>query len=142
MSFGKRPSCEMRLTLNTDGLIGSIAIGPEDPESWRQCSVSVRAWGFSADYSCCVRSEELHALLREIDAAIANLGQITEIDFGTLERGIRLKLTLDKRGHLEGCYEFSRDWRGPSLSGAFSADQTHLVGWAWELRAALTERSD
>jgi hypothetical protein len=38
---------------------------------------------------------------------------------------------------VDGKYEFARDWRGPFLSGSFTADQTHLSAWARELRSSL-----
>jgi hypothetical protein len=127
----------MGLHFSTDGLTGQIAFGPATSEGWRNCFVSVRAFGFAAEYTCDARDMELRSLLASLEGAVANIGQTQEIHFSTLERGFKFDLHLDRRGHLEGTYEFTRDWRGPCLSGRFSADQTHLACWAQELRVAL-----
>jgi hypothetical protein len=97
----------------------------------------VRAHGFTAEYVCVVRECELQRLLSDIEAALEQLGQPVTASFEALERGFAFELNLDRRGHLDGKYEFGRDWRGPFLSGSFSADQTHLRAWAQDLRAAL-----
>jgi hypothetical protein len=125
------------MDLNTDGLVGTIDIGPRDTEDWRQCTVAVRADGFSAEFVCSVRDEELRHFLSQIATALAQLGQPSTISFRALERGFGFEMELDRRGHVDGTYEFRRDWRGPCLSGWFSADQTHLRAWAEELRAIL-----
>jgi hypothetical protein len=127
------------MNLNTDGLVGTIDIGPPGREGWRQCAVAVRADGFSADYACSAREGELEEFLSRLEAALAQLGQRARISFQLLERGIRFELELGRGGHVDGKYEFCRDWRGPSLSGSFTADQTHLRAWANELKAALAD---
>src|SRR5438128_8581377 len=114
------------MKFNTDGLVGTIDIGPRDGEDWRQCEVAVRADGFSAEYVCSVRDEELRQLLVQLETALSNLGTPTTISFRALERGFAFELDLARGGHVDGKYEFGRDWRGPFLSGSFSADQTHL----------------
>jgi hypothetical protein len=121
------------MNLNTDGLVGSIEIGPRENEDWRHCAVAVRADGFSAEYGCSVRDEELRQFLSQIEAALSQLGQTSTILFHALERGFAFEMELDRRGHVDGKYEFGRDGRGPFLSGSFSADQTHLRAWAKEL---------
>jgi hypothetical protein len=125
------------MNLNTDGLKGCIHIGPRVAEDWRECAIAVRAGGFSAECTCFIREIELHQLLRQLESAVSRLGQARDIDFRTLERGITFTIRLDQRGHVEGKYEFGPDWRGPFLSGSFSADQTHLCAWAKELKVAL-----
>jgi hypothetical protein len=124
--------------LNTHGLVGTIDIGPSDGD-WRQCAVSVRADGFSADYECSAHEGELECFLERLEAALAQLGQPASISFQLLERGIGFELKPDRGGHVDGEYKFGRDWRGPFLSGSFTADQTHLRAWAKELKAALAE---
>ena len=125
------------MELNTDGLVGTISIGSRDEENWRPCAVAVRADGFSAEYVCSVRDEELRDFLSQLEAALANLGQPVTITFRALEGGLAFDLELGRGGHVDGKYEFGRDWRGPFLSGSFSADQTHLRAWANDLRSAL-----
>jgi hypothetical protein len=125
------------MNLNTDGLRGTIDIGPRDREDWRQCAVAVRADGFSAEYVCSVRDEELRQFLSMIEAALSRICQPSTISFRALKHGFAFELALDRRGHVDGKYEFGRDWRGPLLSGCFTADQTHLRAWAGDLRAAL-----
>ncbi|HTU19988.1 MAG TPA: hypothetical protein VMG10_18130 [Gemmataceae bacterium] len=125
------------MNFNTDGLIGTIDIGTRDKESWRQCAVAVRADGFSAEYVCSVRDEELRRFLLQLETALSQLGQPSTIRFRALECGFAFEMALDRRGHVEGNYEFGRDWRGPFLSGSFSADQTHLRAWAQDLRTVL-----
>jgi hypothetical protein len=125
------------MNFNTDGLVGTIDIGPRDAEDWRQCAVVVTADGFSADYVCSLRDEELQHLLSQLEGALAKLGQSVTISFHALERGFAFEIELGRGGHVDGKYEFGRDWRGPFLSGSFSADQTHLRAWAHELKSAL-----
>jgi hypothetical protein len=125
------------VTFNTDGLVGTIDIGPRDAENWRACVVDVRADGFTAHYVCSVRDQELRRLVSDIEGALARLGQRTSVEFCALERGFALKIELNALGHIDGEYEFCRDWPGPCLSGSFAADQTHLVIWAKELTQAL-----
>jgi hypothetical protein len=127
----------MQINFNTDGLTGSMDIGPPDEEGWRQSAVSVRADGFSADYVCSVRDEELRQFISQLETALSKLGQASTIIFGAMERGFAFEIEMDRGGHVDGKYEFGRDWRGPFLSGSFSADQTHLRAWAKELTIAL-----
>jgi hypothetical protein len=47
------------MNINTDGLIGTIDIGSRDVEDWRECAVVMRTGGFSAEYTCSVRDDEL-----------------------------------------------------------------------------------
>jgi len=125
------------MNLNTDGLEGSIEIDSCDEEECRQCAAAVRSAGFCADFVCVVRDEEFRQFLAQLETALAKVGQGYDFDFRTLERSIGFKIHLDRRGHVDGKFEFGPDWRGPFLSGLFSADQTHLRAWANELRAAL-----
>src|ERR1700687_2244410 len=125
------------MNLNTDGLVGTIDIGPREKEDWRQCAVAVRADGFSAEYVCSVRDEELRQFLSHLETALSKLGQAATISFRPLEHGFAFEIELGRGGHVDGKYEFSRDWRGPFLSGSFSADQTHLRTWAKDLASAL-----
>jgi hypothetical protein len=125
------------MNINTDGLVGTIDIGPRNNEDWHQCAVAVKADGFSAEYVCSVRDEELRQFLSQIETALSRLGQPSTIIFQALERGFAFEMELDRRGHVDGKYEFGRDWRGPFLSGSFSADQAHLRAWAKELRTIL-----
>jgi hypothetical protein len=127
------------MNLNTDGLVGTIDIGPLESGGWRQCTVTVRAGGFSADYECSAPEGELEYFLSQLEAALAQLGRPAKISFQLLERGIGFELELSRGGHVDGKYEFGRDWRGPFLSGPFTADQTHLRAWANELKVALAE---
>ena len=127
------------MNLNTDGLVGTIDIGPLEDGDWRRCTVAVRADGFSADYECSAREGELDYFISQLEAALAQLGQPARISFQLLERGIGFELELGRGGHVDGKYQFGRDWRGPFLSGSFTADQTHLRVWAKELKAALLE---
>lgn len=125
------------MKFNTDGLVGVIEIGSRSDEKWRECWVAVKADGFSAEYVCSVRDEELQRFLSHIETALSKLGQPSTIDFQALERGFAFELELDKCGHVEGKYEFAPDWRGPFLSGSFTADQTHLRAWAEDLKNTL-----
>lgn len=125
------------MNINTDGLVGTIDIGPRGAEDWRECAVAVRADGFSAEYTCSVRDEELRQFLVQLEDAIARLGQPVSFQFQVLERGFAFEIEMGRGGHVDGKYEFGCDWRGPFLSGSFSADQTHLRAWAGELRSAL-----
>jgi hypothetical protein len=127
----------MELILNTEGLKGSIVIGPIKEEEWRGFWVSVQDSGFTAEFPCESRGDGLEVFRDELEAALGELGKERVIEFRTLEHGIALTLKLDKRGHVEGTFEFTRDWRGPVLSGSFAADQTHLASWARALREGL-----
>jgi len=127
----------MGMNFNTDGLVGSINIGPRDVEDWRECAVAMKADGFSAEYTCSVRAEELRHFLSQLEDALARLGQVVSFKFQALERGFTFEIEMDRGGHVDGKYKLGRDWRGPFLSGSFTADQTHLSVWARELRSAL-----
>ena len=37
------------MNINTDGVVGTIDIGPRDVEDWRECAVVMRADEFSAE---------------------------------------------------------------------------------------------
>jgi hypothetical protein len=126
------------MNFNADGLHGSIAIGSRGADDWRNCAVAVRADGFTEEYVCSVRHEEWQAFLEQLETACSKLGQPSLFSFRALEHGISLEIQMDRGGHVEGKYEFARDWRGPCLSGSFTADQTHLRLWAKELRQALS----
>src|SRR5262245_40145922 len=125
------------MKFNTDGLVGTIEIGPRNEEDWRECAVAMRANGFSDEYTCSVRDQELQQLLSQLEDALAKLGQAVSFRFQALERGFAFEIEMGRGGHVDGKYEFGRDWRGPFLSGSFAADQTHLRAWAAELRSAL-----
>jgi hypothetical protein len=125
------------MNINTDGLVGTIDIGPRDVEDWRECAVVVRADGFSAEYSCSVRDEELRHFLSQLEDALSRLGHAVSFEFQALERGFGFEIEMGRGGHVDGKYRFERDWRGPCLSGSFTADQTHLAAWIRELRSAL-----
>jgi hypothetical protein len=127
----------MGINFNTVGLIGTIGIGPRDVGDWRECAVALRAAGFSAEYTCSVRDEELRRFLSQLESAIAKLGQAVSFQFQVLERGFAFEIAMSRGGHVDGKYMLGRDWRGPFLSGSFTADQTHLRAWAGELRSAL-----
>jgi hypothetical protein len=86
-----------------------------------------------------VRDDELRQFLLQLETALSNLGRPTTISFCALERGFAFEMELSRSGHVDGTYEFRRDWRGPFLSGSFSADQTHLWAWAKDLKAALAK---
>jgi hypothetical protein len=125
------------MNFNTDGLVGTIDIGPRDVEDWRECAVVMRADGFSAEFRCSVRDDELRFFLSQLEDALARLGQAVSIQLQALERGFAFDLEIGRGGHVDGKYKFGRDWRGPFLSGSFTADQTHLSAWARELRTEL-----
>jgi hypothetical protein len=125
------------MNFNTDGFVGQIAIGPRNLEDWRECAIAMRADGFSAEYTCSVRDEELRHFLSQLVGALAKLGQAVSFQFQALERGFAFEIQMGRGGHVDGKYEFARDWRGPFLSGSFTADQSHLRAWAGELRSAL-----
>jgi hypothetical protein len=127
------------MELSTDGLRGSLVIGPVDQEDWYPCVVSVRADGFSGEFDCWFRGGELRQFAGDLEDAISKIGHKSTITFRALEGGVAFVIELDPKGHVEGRYEFNRDWRGPTLSGSFTADQTHLVAWAKELRRALAK---
>ena len=84
-----------------------------------------------------MREEELRHFLSQLEDAIARLGQAVAFQFATLEHGFAFDIEMDRGGHVDGKFKFARDWRGPFLSGSFTADQTHLRIWARELRSAL-----
>jgi hypothetical protein len=125
------------MNFNTDGLVGTIEFGRRGVEDWRECAVVMRADGFSAEYTCSVRDEELRYFLSQLEDALARLGQTVSFEFQALECGFALEIEMGRGGHVDGKYKFGRDWRGPFLSGSFAADQTHLRAWAGELRSAL-----
>jgi hypothetical protein len=128
---------DVGMNINTDGLVGTIDIGPHGVEDWRECAVVMRADSFSAVYTCSVRDEELRHFLSQLEDALARLGQAVSFEFQALERGFGFEIEMGRGGHVDGKYRFARDWRGPFLSGSFTADQTHLNAWARELRSAL-----
>lgn len=134
LSFG---GLDVSMNINTDGLVGTIDIGPRDVEDWRECTVAMRAGGFSAEYTCSVLDEELCHFLAQLEDALGRLGQAVSFEFQALERGFAFEIEMGRGGHVDGKFRFERDWRGPCLSGSFAADQTHLGAWARELRAAL-----
>ena len=125
------------MRLNTDGLTGTIDIGPPGAEGWRLCAVAIHANGFSAAYVCELREEELLEFHSKLESAIAELGRRTAFGFCALEQGFAFEIDMDRGGHIDGKYEFARDCRGPRLSGSFTADQTHLREWARDLKRAL-----
>lgn len=130
-------SFDVGMNINTDGLVGTIDIGPRNVEDWRECAIVMRAASFSAEYTCSVRDEELRQFLSQLEHAVARLGQVVSFEFHALERGFAFDIEMGRGGHVDGKYRFERDWRGPCLSGFFRADQTHLRAWAGELRSAL-----
>ena len=125
------------MNINADGLVGTIDIGPRDVEHWRECTIAMRAGGFSAEYICSVRDKELRHFLSQLDEALARLGQAVSFEFRAMERGFAFEIEMGRGGHVDGKYRFERDWRGPCLSGSFTADQTHLSAWVRELRSEL-----
>jgi hypothetical protein len=69
------------MKLNTDGLIGTIDIGPRGVDNWRECAVAVNAQGFCAEYVCSVRDEEWRIFLTQIEAALEILGKTSNDRF-------------------------------------------------------------
>ena len=88
------------MNINTDGLVGTIGIGPRDVEDWRECAVVMRADGFSAEYACSVRDEELRLLLSQLEGALARLGQAVSFQFQALERGFAFEIERGRGGHV------------------------------------------
>jgi hypothetical protein len=125
------------MNFNTDGLVGTIEIGPCNVEDWRECAVAMRTNGFSAEYNCLVRDEELRGFLELLEGALASLGRAVSFEFQAMERGFGFEIEMSRGGHVDGKFELASDCSGPFLSGSFSADQTHLRAWARELRSAL-----
>jgi hypothetical protein len=75
---------DVGMNINTDSLVGTINIGPRGVEDWRECAVSMRAGGFSAEYTCSVRDEELRHFLAQLEDALARLGQAVTFEFRAL----------------------------------------------------------
>src|SRR5262245_11649974 len=99
------------MNINADGLVGTIDIGPCEVEDWRECAITMRAGGFSAEYTCSVRDEEMRHFLSQLEDALARLGQAVSFEFQALERGFAFEIEMGRGGHVDGKYRFERDWR-------------------------------
>lgn len=129
---------EAAIEFNTHGFNGTIEFGEPDAEQWISCGVRIRVPGFEANYACNVQRPELKGLRAELDRLNRSRGQgEATAKWNTMEMGISLRFALNRLGQVKGSYELRSQSDGPSLSGNFEADQTHLRQWLFEIDQAL-----
>jgi hypothetical protein len=129
---------EAAIEFNTHGFNGMIDFGEPDAEEWMSCQVRIRVPGFEANYACNVQRPELELLRAELARLSRSVGNAdASADWSAMEMGISLRFKLNRLGQIKGGYELRSRSDGPSLSGDFEADQTHLGHWLSELDQVL-----
>jgi hypothetical protein len=99
--------------------------------------VRIRVPGFEANYACSVQRPELEVLRRELARLHGAVGGEATAEWSAMEMGISLRFKLNRLGQVNASYELRSRSDGPSLSGDFEADQTHLRYWLSELDQVL-----
>ncbi len=102
------------------------------------CQVRIRVPGFEANYACSVQRPELELLRAELARLNGSVGRAkASMEWSAMEMGISLNFALNRLGQVKANYELRSRSDGPSLSGTFDADQTHLRHWLSELDQVL-----
>ena len=104
-----------------------------------QSTVQIKAPALEGGFACAVEKEEWKAFVETLCRLEASVGKDVEVLWGNMEENIELQFRLHKRGKLEGQFKFSPEnfSLGPTLSGAFEADQTFLQGWVRSAQQVL-----
>ena len=102
-------------------------------------SFQVKVPAFDGSFVCTVEKEEWKAFVETLRHLETSVGRDAETSWGNMEENIELQFRLYKCGTLEGQYKFSPNnfSLGPTLSGAFEADQTFLAGWVSSAQQVL-----
>lgn len=130
---------EVLIEFRTHGFSGTLDFGEPDAEGWMSCDVRIRVPGFETDYRCNVERANLE-VLRDALARLNGAGRdVASLEWSAMERGIALRLELNRLGQVKGSYELRSDSSGPCLSGAFEADQTHLRQWQSDVERTLSQ---
>lgn len=134
---------EAAIEFTTHGLNGTLDFGKPDAGEWMSCQVRVRVPGFEANYSCNVQRSELELLRTELARLNGSVGQAeASAEWSAMEMGISLRFALNRLGQVKASYELRSRSDGPSLSGSFEADQTHLRHWLSDLDQVLSQQAD
>jgi hypothetical protein len=112
-----------------------------DAEGWMQTSVTVRVPSFEGAFECAVHIEEWREFVRTLRHLESAIGTDAQASWTNMEGNLALHLSQKKLGALEGRYEFNARslGEGPSLFGAFEADQTYLQRWVCESQKVLDD---
>ncbi len=102
-------------------------------------NVQIKAPAFEGSFTCTVEKEEWKDFVQVLRRLEASVGKDAEVSWGNMEANIEFQFRLHKRGTLEGQYKFSPEnfSLGPTLSGAFEADQTFLQSWVRSAQQVL-----
>ena len=121
------------------GLDCELKFSQPDDEGWMRTTVQITTPGFAGSFACTVENEEWKTFVAALRHLEASIGKDAEMSWGNMEENIEFHFKLHKRGALEGQYKFSPEnfSLGPTLSGAFEADQTFLHGWAQSAQQVL-----
>ena len=102
-------------------------------------TVQLKVPAFEGSFACTVEKEEWKSFIQALRHLESSVGKDAEASWGNMEENIEFHFILQKRGTIEATYKFSPEnfSLGPTLSGAFVADQTFLQGWARSAQQVL-----
>lgn len=104
--------------------------------NWIDCKITVRAGAFQGSYVACLRTNELAALLRDVEHAYHDLAGT--ISFRSMEEWVYIEMKGDGLGHFTGtCLCRDRAGGGNELRAEIEFDQTDLVTLRQQLAALL-----
>jgi hypothetical protein len=127
------------MKISGHGLECEMHFSQPDNEGWMRANVQIKALAFEGSFACTVQKDEWKMFVEALRHLEASIGKDAEASWGNMEENIEFQFRLHKRGTLEGQYRFSPEnfSFGPTLSGAFEADQTFLQGWVRSAQKVL-----
>ena len=131
------------MKLSTPGLqLELLPLRQADDEQW--CRVQVRAAvrGFEANYEAWLQTADLELFKNEIAALYRDVGQPGVATLASAELDIKVTLTMQTLGGIEGSYRFQseqRDGGATKLSGTFELDQSFLPELCASIDTLLNE---
>jgi hypothetical protein len=127
------------MRLSGHGLDCELHFSGPDAEDWMLTAVRVKTPAFEGAFNCTVQLGEWNAFVQELQQLESSIGRDAVASWANMEENIELQFTLHRLGTLTCSYKFSPNTMslGPTLSGAFEADQTFLSVWIREAQEAV-----
>jgi hypothetical protein len=98
---------------------------PPNEEGWMWCNAIVDVPGFRGDFDFQMLRADLDRFHAQLIHSLDETNWPCEVRLSSTEPGVDLSFRVERTGRIAGAYQFGGDDR-PSLSGAFTMDQTYL----------------
>jgi hypothetical protein len=127
------------MELRTNGLALILDLTHPDEEGWMRCDVETQVPGFLGKFQCEVWLPDLKCFQKELAQMVEQVGHPCSASFATTEPGIKVYLSMNPYGQIQGRYVLKNfDSPGqPSLSGDFEMDQSYLPHLLEEVKKSI-----